>query len=93
METLNVKSTQVPVINGEKYIRFQKKKLNQSFHYHQMRQPRCLGVPDIQRSNLHGVLTKLAIIPCAKIISWLINHIYIENRLIINKEWKICFIL
>jgi hypothetical protein len=42
--------------------------------------------PNIRKSDLHNVATKKTLVHCSKVIGWIIYHIDVENRIVINEQ-------
>jgi hypothetical protein len=39
---------------------------------------------NIQRSRIHRVASHVAVLPCTDAIAWILKHVYLENRYILN---------
>jgi hypothetical protein len=89
METLNVKSTRTSYQWGEIYQMFKQET------YPELPLPSDETNPDarvyqvIKRSRIHKEAAKPIVMPRTEIISWLINHADVENRLIRNEKGKV----
>ena len=40
--------------------------------------------PKIRRSLLHNVATRTTILPCAKMVKWIVDNVNLDNKTIFN---------